>query len=632
MSDALDSSSGTVGRDGVSYLDAEPAKKIALLKKAVISLTKQKQALESDNAALTEKLAMLGNALTAAHDVENDLRRQVADMERELARRAAQKPSTDVTPTNNKVGAAALAGVATLKGFLGVGASPQLIPETSPLTTQAPSNVSSSSDDRDRLHEENESLHIQIFELKTQRDQERKAAEMKLKSLERDVAAMQKTAMEVERQRNVLQAQCEQLSAETDELRAQELFCRTFLQLDAKEKPHEEHKNIIVRPATSLLKAEVPLALSQNSAQGMQRLVDAAEALASSVLMVMVSCRECWGERHAAATQHSSLTATRSVEEQQLSAWIVHVASKRDLLVTKMSSLRDLVVREVYDYTFFAHTEIEVLQCLEDMIAPLVQSLPLLVEGSVPLVGRTCAFAVDAELAETSPTDAATVSVSRDALLDLLVHHVRTALMERRGMLRLVQSLLLRRAKSTVFASQAPAWSSLWWDSLVALENIAQRRHLTRDGARGTPVLVAAVHAWSRAVVDQRLKTALESIVRLLTSAAVWRPMRVLFAPEARCQAPLPVVDLGDASRAIEPLLKQVDAAALSYYTQFQHAVVEIAERKAAQERAAAEERRLVAQVAALEDEVRSVSAAYSEQIRLLSDQLTLQNGTSDAR
>ena len=176
----------------IANMDAD--RKLVVLKNAVLALTNQKQAVEAARAELEAKAAALAEALAKSE-------------ERNAVLTAKNKELTaEVERLNSSAGRlAALPGAAarSLLGTLAGGAS-------SPAAAAGGGGSSTAKDgaiDQQRLFEENEALHIQLFERRTEYERRLRQLEgektqlaMRTHTLEGLVASAQATGVETSQQ------------------------------------------------------------------------------------------------------------------------------------------------------------------------------------------------------------------------------------------------------------------------------------------------------------------------------------------------------------------------------------------------------------------------------------------------
>ncbi|CAD2218615.1 hypothetical protein, conserved [Angomonas deanei] len=123
-------------------------KKIALLKKAIVSVTKQKQEVESQNQQLQEKLRAFGENLQTVQDENTNYRRQIASLQHELE--LERKKGSNIGQTMFK-------GISSL------------------MTSDEGERrkLSFSQEDIEKLAKENQNLHIELFSVKASFEEEK---------------------------------------------------------------------------------------------------------------------------------------------------------------------------------------------------------------------------------------------------------------------------------------------------------------------------------------------------------------------------------------------------------------------------------------------------------------------------
>ena len=172
----LTTSSRPGGGESLANIDSD--KKIAVLKKAILALTKQKQDLEATKASLESKVTSLLSQLAASDERSAKHENHARELQQQL----------DALAKGGSGGRFAERAGSILKVFSGGDTAAAPSPAASP----------TSNEDQQRLFEENEALHIQLFEQRQQFERKYKQLEaeksemaMQLHGLEGVVASFQ---------------------------------------------------------------------------------------------------------------------------------------------------------------------------------------------------------------------------------------------------------------------------------------------------------------------------------------------------------------------------------------------------------------------------------------------------------
>jgi hypothetical protein len=624
MSSAADSSVRTSVAS--HYSDGDDQKKLTMLKKAVIALTKQKQELEGTNDALSSKLAQLGGALSDAHETENQLRQEIEQLRDAL--KAIQSKSTS--------GAVAVAS--TLKGLFTTPAatnvSPMITARAPPPRTTSPTASLELNDAQEQLLHVNESMHMQIFEMKASHAAAMKAAKELETSLREDIRKLDsKHQLHLERQAD-LEREVELLTGELDGLKASLVFAHTFLYLGT---PATSASPPVIKIVEHIHTSEVPSSITHAAARRMTYVVDAVDRVTAAVGGIVSATKGLWEERTGG---HASPEARR------LRNLLAALASKPSELAVPLKTLSDMCNKEVRDHSHFTHVQIACMQPMQEWLSTLLPFLHLCVEGSIPLAGRTSQYPVPITVlrhlggdeglhaGEQSPRGSARVlrDVAVDAITRGLRHHVAT----RESILRTVQVLMSRRLNRQLHVhtlpSAAPSSCLLFLDTLqhAAFLNGGARNDSHPENAASLSV---CLQVWASLIIDPRVKRCVEELRRdVETLSVIWSHPSAHLSNEpctegaANCSGDSVV--RGDAPY-LTALLHHADQSCLTYFAQCQHAIGELCVRNQQFDRVSSINTDLKHQLAEKDEELRSTREAYEVQLRVLSDTLT---AADDAR
>jgi hypothetical protein len=628
MSSAADSSARTSMAS--HYSDGDDQKKLTMLKKAVIALTKQKQELEGTNDALSSKLAQLGGALSDAHETENQLRQEIEQLRDAL--KVIQSKSTS--------GAVAVAS--TLKGLfttpVAANVSPMIAPRVQPPRTTSPTASLELNDTQEQLLHVNESMHMQIFEMKASHAAAMKAAKELETSLREDIRKLDHVNRQhLERQAD-MEREVELLTGEVDGLKASLVFAHTFLYLGS---PATSASPPVIKIVEHIHKSEVPSSITHAAARRMTYVVDAVDRVTAAVGGIVAATKGLWEERTGG---HASPEARR------LRNLLAALASKPSELAAQLKTLSDMCNKEVSDHSHFTHVQIACMQPMQEWLCTLLPFLHLCVEGSIPLAGRASQYPVPISVLRHLGGDEGlhageqsgalhpqgSARVLRDVAVDAITRGLRHHIATRESILRTVQVLMSRRLNRQLHVhtlpSAAPSSCLLFLDTLqhAAFLNGGARNDSHPESAASLSV---CLQVWASLVIDPRVKRCVEELRRdVETLSAVWNHPSavsnesVTEGADNYCSGDS--IAVGDA-QYLTALLRHADQSCLTYFAQCQHAIGELCVRNQQFDRISSINTDLKHQLAEKDEELRSTREAYEVQLRVLSDTLT---AADDAR
>lgn len=203
--------------------DGDYEKKISLLKKAVVTVTKQKQEVEARNAQLQEELRTTTQQLRDAQRESATLQRRVKALEAQLEQEKGGgggsafgqnmlKGLSSIMGNNDAGGRGGGAGGG--RGGRGGGTSG--------------SKLALSAEDVERLVTENEQLHREKYTYKTKMEDAQRGAAREVESMKAEVTQLQKSLAELHSTLDAVTGQCDSLNADCRAERAAGDFCRHF--------------------------------------------------------------------------------------------------------------------------------------------------------------------------------------------------------------------------------------------------------------------------------------------------------------------------------------------------------------------------------------------------------------------
>ncbi|AYU80731.1 hypothetical protein, conserved [Leishmania donovani] len=195
--------------------DGDFEKKISLLKKAVVTVTKQKKEVEARQTQLQGELSSATQQLAEAQRVNAALQRKVKSLEAQLEQ---ERSSGSAFGQNMLKGLSSIMGNSDSTNRSGARGE----------RGSASDQLSLSPADVERLISENEQLHRQIYTFKTKLEDAQHSSAKDAEKLKSDVARLQRETQELRRSLEVNTATGDRLRADYLTERALGDFCRHF--------------------------------------------------------------------------------------------------------------------------------------------------------------------------------------------------------------------------------------------------------------------------------------------------------------------------------------------------------------------------------------------------------------------
>nr|CAJ2477158.1 unnamed protein product [Leishmania braziliensis] len=206
--------------------DGDFEKKISLLKKAVVTVTKQKQEVEARQKQLQEELSTTTQQLAEAQRANATLQRKVKSLEAQLEQ---ERSSGSAFGQNMLKGLSSIMGNSDTTsrggGRGGRGA--------------ANGQLALSQEDVERLICENEELHRQTYTFKTKLEDAQRSGTKDTEKLRNEVARLQREAQELRHTLETATATRDTLRADYLTERALGDFCRHFFAASLRRRPQE---------------------------------------------------------------------------------------------------------------------------------------------------------------------------------------------------------------------------------------------------------------------------------------------------------------------------------------------------------------------------------------------------------
>ncbi|EKF32962.1 hypothetical protein MOQ_003181 [Trypanosoma cruzi marinkellei] len=602
---------GMSSREEVAALMAhgDDKAKISLLKKAVVSVTKEKQLLEQHNKQLQEQMATIGEELARVQDENETLRRKLSAAE---AAAAAER----------KRGHFAASMKTTLKGLSSFvtgtdgeeGGTASRRPKASELSLRL------SQEDQEKLVTQNEAIHMQLFDLKKKYEDE---GEMWRKERERrssECAAMHEEVTEL---RSILEStahSCDQLNAECTRQAAFVQFCHHFFVLswDNAENVNQHQQQLHVSMAPSLTTErggvpprEVQEELAIGTLKGVTAFI---RTLMSAVSVLVASLRDSF------STQMNGITLSevRCYRERLSTLLEVHGVQKTTLLFH---------LKELED-AFTA------LAAPDEKLTQIHRLQGVLISGFNNWLGMICEnirLLVDA-CKKVGSHDPNEDRKEIQAVVESTTLGAVGTIAAIRGSLEALHQLC--ENSCTLFKNQgceSAAWllalERFWWEGCGASLSMRGAVESLRNQLRDISTSSAN---------SDHVRAALQFMCNSLEifAARAWCATKnVELQPTKSVPQVSPSVDLSSNTnnhydfasadnRELVAALAATDLAAVCYHTQMNYTLLELAEKQDALANAQQEIERLLSLNQQQAEDAERVREVMETQIRLLSDQI----------
>ncbi|KEG14626.1 hypothetical protein DQ04_00371120 [Trypanosoma grayi] len=572
--------------------------KISLLKKAVVSVTKQKQVLEQHNKQLRDQMGAIGEELSRVEDDNKTLRRKLQATETELEAERKRRHFGASVKTTWK-------GLSSLV----TGADGEESGTAAKRPKGMATTVNLSPEDQEKIVAENESIHIQLYEVQTKYENERRRWEKENEQQTAEKLALQAEVMELRSLLNSTAHACDHLNVECTRQAALAQFCHHFFVLswDATAQQQQQHLRVTVSPSLMAKRGGVPpREIREELAAGtLAHSAAFVRTIMSGVSVLIASLRDALGPQVKAAT----LGDIRCYRDRLSTLLEAHGARKLSVLfhVKEMEEAFAASVAPDAKLTQLLHAQGLLFTSLDEWLALLCEHARLLIDACV--------------IVENG--DAGDIAGGRRAVIEPSVCNMVRTLAAIRGSLEVLTQLCsdsctVLRNNACDSAEWLLALERFWWEGCVASSTLQQAAvslsHLLQElasAATSDPVRVAL----------KFIKNSLGSFTAGDTAVKVSREKT---AELSRPLEDLPAVGnsaLADSNELVAALAA-ADRAAVCYHTQMNFTLLELAEKQDALAGAQQEVRRLESLNQQQAEDAERVQEALETQIRLLSDQL----------
>ena len=612
-----------------AFHEADAEKKISLLKKAIVSLSKTKQDLETRNNQLEEKISSLLAEVAKLHEENGAMLRRARQAEEEAVS-LKDKTSRAAQSFQNVPGMA----TAALKGWFtpftgGTGgvksaesqhdSSPRQPPVQSALSDPSKSTKRVlSPDEQEALFLENEKLHVELFELRAAMDSKRKACDLEVSAAKQEVAHLNEKLAAFAAERETTGSDLLGLKRRLREAEALASFCRTFLACAVEVHPSGKSCRVTLTP-----------------------LLDHAQ----QTTLFDKHCDDANG-KDLKIVMSSVSTLLLAISEKSPSVGVVGQA-ERSMLMTLLAAHRALK-SEILDLSIppkehptFSVDQLKLAEKFAEWLSIFSNHIPLLVELLVASAGvgspaKGGMFVAPIEfdretlalMLSDTPARLHEERVPRDVFCDRLAYHLTLALAALQGSTQAAISLAKQTARLT-HIQDLPIWfpamlqKLLWdgslWDAQASASLQLSHRLLS----------FLARHAQSTAPIRLALEELASSLQQFASAPSPPRqrtnanPQSAFDALPFMCHPPLmEPPDDSLTKEELEAALRAADQRGVQYYVQLQSALVELSEKQQVILRTEEQLKQLREELQQKERENQSVAEAYESQIQLLSERL----------
>ncbi|ORC93464.1 uncharacterized protein TM35_000013410 [Trypanosoma theileri] len=612
----------------MAHGDAET--KISLLKKAVVSVTKQKQLLEVHNKQLQDQMVAIGEELSHVQEENKTLTRKLKKVEAELE-------------TERKRGHFGASVKTTWKGISSfvTGADGESQSSSSGAkgskSTAIPMNLSA--EDQEKIISENEHIHMQLFDLKTKYEDEQRKWMTENERLTSELSVFQAEVAELRSLLDSTAHACDHWSVECTRQAAMAQFCHHFFVLawdidkqrkkqkeEEKGKGQEEEKRLCVVISPYLMRNRggvPPQEIREELAIGTLNNVSSfLRTLMSGVSVLVASLRDSFGPHVKGAT----LSDIRCYRDR-LSALLEAHGTKKATLLFHVKQMEDSFTASVTPDEKLMHmlqTQTILFSSLDEWLVLMCEHIRLLVDASVSTGNNITS--------NSSNNENNDVINHKQTFIESTISAAIYAVASIRGSLTAVNQLcsdsheLLRRERCDS-AEWLLALERFWWEGCSASTSLQQ----------AIATFTQLVQDLLTTITSDPIRTALQFICKSLGSLTTHtkkdKLKEVSSQERAVILSPVEIFaseGLGSAdNKELVDTLAAADRAAICFHTQMNLTLLELAEKQEALINAQQEVQRLEYLNRQKTDDAERMREALEEQIRLLSEQLVMYTESS---
>lgn len=595
--------------------DAET--KISLLKKAVVTVTKQKQVLEQQNEQLRQQMTSIGEELARVQEENKNLQRKLKTVELEAERKLKQAVATSKTSWKG------------LSSFVsGADGTDGLLNAKKVLSTSAASTgINLSPEDQEKIVLENENVHKQLFELQSNYETHKREWETQCSQQKAELQVLQAEIMELRSLADAMKQAHEQLNVDYVTQKALVNFCHHFFTLSRQPvqcRNRQSGTSLTVVPSLRQeYQTTVPHEVSGNLARGTVRaVISSFKTLMEAISVLVTSLRDSFGS-HLASTTSGNI---RCYKDRLITLLGVHIEQKTSLLrhAEKLEVALANPTPSDETMTEVLITQNQILSSVERWLTLLLEHARLLVDACFMMGGGN---------------QNGNANAGKPTLVETMTHSIMEALAAVRGVVNSVRFIC--SDSHTVMSQES--YDSVEW--MIALERFwwqgcGASDHL--QGAMGK--LAELLRELTSSILPSPLRTVLQHIAEFTESFAkrvqncntasayvsdnhthkgMWLPNMSYAQPREEIQqnivtAAPTILDENEVLQA----LYSTDLSAICYHTQMNCVLLELANKCSIIESSQKKIHRLEAIQQQQHDETERMRNAFQSQIRLLSEKL----------
>ncbi len=623
----------TVEGAAAAFAEGDADKKISMLKRAVVNLTRHKAELEQQCAAHVAKVSTLEAQLGHSQQQNNALLATVQSnsieidaLKKKIAAATAAASSSNVA---SSVASAALKGITNLipLGNSGADNSGDKNSARGPVVATAAGRLALSAEDQQRMFEENEALHIQMFELKSNLEGQIRALSKTNASQAASITSLKAAAAQSEASAASSKQELEALrhAAREDRMIAHFLMSSSQLRLAACDSNNKEDSNDLFSPMV----CASPGYLDRHTAQFLSTKIDHYLEMFTSLLSGVGTLITALDDSARRIPRSANADENQAVRERLRLLRDAHQGS-REAVASAIGSIRDCLSSPASS----SWSKLE--ECVQALVrsatmwlTAIRHNVPILVDCAVALLPRDHSVFV---FGRGTPLQAAG---SRDVYVSLLSESLGDVVSAAIGAIRTAGALVGRipaavsfsASSSSVRGSEMLDWCVLLWWVLWRGCETSCRLAMSCSTAH-TLMSEMAQHC-----SDDRAQIALDYLARIVqavadTSAVKDDARTSANSEEAHnsgdhCSEPAKRGRQADEYVAeLKEALRLADQSAVRHYVQLQRVLLELHDQQGVADGLRQELLQQRRDAAGKEADLQHVVGAYEEQIRLLSDRL----------
>nr|CCD13517.1 unnamed protein product [Trypanosoma congolense IL3000] len=603
--------------------NSDPEAKISLLKKAVVTVTKQKQMLEHHNQQLQEQMATIGGELAQMQEENQNLQRRLKAVELDAERKIKQAAASGKS----------WMGLASLVPGMEAGDHKS---GTKKGAAKSATGFNLSPEDQEKIIMENENVHKQLFELKSTYETEKREWDAKRSQQGAELQALQAEVMELRGHLDATRQAHERLNVQHITQKALVQFCHYFFTLS------RQHPTLcstrqkvctfsIVPELTEESKRTPPREISEELSGGTVTAVATYfRTLLDAISVFIIALRDSFGT-HITTTTSGNIHCYKDRLTTLLEA---HNVRKADVLA-HLQSLESTVANA----TSSAAALTQLMDSQGLLLSSVEQWLTLLLEHSRLVINACFITQCNTDNDDLQKNNATKVEMMSQSLMEALAT-VRGILNAAAFIFKDSEVVMRRNECSSV--EWILALERFWWEGCNASQ------YLESAMVQVSKVL----REWTQGIRSGTTKTSLKFIAELAESTIAHFHMYKT-DEQGNSEENISYQTTPSLLPSIETILPELDAdtfpsinnveddeiihtlsstdlSAICYHTQMNFTLMDLAAKSSALENAQKKVNRLEAINQQQMDESERMRKALQDQIRLLSEKLIQYTNSED--